>query len=124
MAYTPAGSSIDDILHYGQMIRHKEFRQFDYDSERINRRIYGQSTPPPYNLTAITAPVNLYYSKGDDTASIEDAIELQNRLPNIRSSYLVPYDDFSHIDFGFSYLAKQFVYDKLISNINQSNGII
>lgn len=124
MAYTPAGSSIDDILHYAQMIRHKDFRLFDYDSERMNRRVYGTSKPPLYNLTAITAPVSLYYSKGDDTAAIEDAIDLQNQLPNVRSSYLVPFDKFSHIDFGFSYLAKPFVYDKLISNINKINGII
>lgn len=86
--------------------------------------MYGRSTPPLYNLTAITAPVNLYYSKGDDTATLEDAIDLRNQLPHIRSSYLVPIDDFSHIDFGFSYLAKQFVYDKLISNINKITGFI
>lgn len=124
MAYTPAGSSIDEIIHYGQMIRNKEFRLFDYDSARMNQRIYGTSTPPLYNLTAITAPVYLYYSKGDDLATPEDAIDLQNQLPNVQSSYLVPIDDFSHIDFGFSYLAKPFVYDELLRNINKVNGII
>lgn len=106
------------------MIRHKKFRLFDYDSMRINQRIYGRNKPPLYNLTKITAPVNLYYSKGDDTATFENVMSLRTKLPNIRSSYLVPIEGFSHVDFAFSYLAKKSVYERLLNNINKINGII
>lgn len=104
------------------MIRHENFCLFDYDNIEINRQIYGSDQPPPYNLTAITAPVNLYYSKGDETATIVNAIELQTKLPNIRSSYLVPIDDFSHGDFIFHNIAKDVLYNRLIDNINKVNG--
>lgn len=40
------------------------FRQFDYGIIS-NLLIYGSSTPPNYNLTAITAPVALYYGNND-----------------------------------------------------------
>lgn len=106
------------------MIIKGEFSLFDYDDERTNQRRYGQSKPPLYNLTKITAPVNLYYSKGDDTATTENAIHLQKELPNLRSSYLVPIDDFCHDDFIFSSIAKEFVFKQLINNINKINGLI
>lgn len=124
MAYTPAGNSIYNFIHYAQMIITGEFSLFDYDNEQTNQRIYGQSKPPLYNLTKITAPVNLYYSNGDDTATIENAIHLQKELPNIKSSYLVPIDDFCHDDFIFSIIAKEFVYKQLIDNINKANGVV
>lgn len=103
------------------MIRNYDFSLFDYDSKLMNRLKYGQNSPPKYNLTEITAPVNLYYSKGDDTATMENAIKLQSLLPNLRSTYLVPAEDFSHTDFAFSELAKEVLYDQMIENINRIN---
>lgn len=104
------------------MIRHGKFRLFDYDNKLINRRIYGSDEPPLYDLQKITSPVNLYYSKGDDTVPIENAIELQHQLPNLKSAYLVPIDDFSHVDFIFRNIAKDVVYKKMIHSINEVNG--
>lgn len=105
------------------MIKQGEFRLFDYDDPQMNQRRYGQPIPPLYNLKKVTAPVYLYYSKGDDTATTENAIHLQKELPNIRSSYLVPIDDFCHDDFIFSFIAKEFVFNQLIDNINKNHGL-
>lgn len=89
----------------------------------MNRQMYnGSDTPPPYNLEMITAPVNLYYSKGDDTATFENAIDLKSQLQNLRSAYLVPIDDFSHGDFIFNMNAKEVVYNRMVYNINKING--
>lgn len=120
--YIYGGASARQIMHYGQMIRHEKFCLFDYDNRRINRRIYGSDEPPPYDLKKITAPVNLYYSKGDDLATFENAIELASQLQNVRSAHLVSIDNFSHGDFIFSHLAKQHVYKNMISSINKING--
>lgn len=120
---TPAGVSVRQCLHYLQMIRNGEFNQFDYENARMNREIYGTNSPPPYDLTKITAPVNIYYSKDDDTATIQNAVKLFPKLKNLKSTYMVPLDDFNHVDFTYSRFLLRAVYEKLIGNINKANGL-
>lgn len=79
------------------MIISGDFSQFDYRDKQKNQEVYGRDTPPPYNLKAITAPIHLYYSKNDDTAIIENALKLRHQLPNVKSTYLVPIEDFGHV---------------------------
>lgn len=38
------------------MIKNGDFNQFDYGDIEINRNHYGTDTPPPYDLTKISAP--------------------------------------------------------------------
>lgn len=59
---TPAGSSVDQLVHYAQGINSAKFRMFDYGLTK-NLLVYGSFSPPDYNLKAITAPVYLHYSK-------------------------------------------------------------
>jgi len=33
--------------------------------EKVNLIEYGQTTPPPYNLTTVTAPVILFWGEND-----------------------------------------------------------
>lgn len=84
-------------FHYAQMIINGDFSQFDFRDKKKNQDAYGRDTPPPYNLKAITAPINLYYSRNDDTAIIENAVKLRHQLPNVKSSYLIPISDFAHV---------------------------
>lgn len=121
LAYTPAGSSLGQTFHYAQMILNGDFSQFDYRDKKKNQEVYGRDTPPPYNLTKITAPVHLYFSKNDDTAIIENAFKLGNQLPNVKSSYIIPINDFGHVDFTYSRYVKKVLYDNLISKLNKAN---
>lgn len=105
------------------MIRNGDFSRFDYEDAEMNRRMYGRDTPPPYDLTQITAPINIYYSKDDDTATIENVDKLFYQLQHIKSKYLVPVADFNHIDFTYSRFIRKAVYDKLVNNINKANGL-
>jgi len=45
-------------------------------------KLYGQKTPPFYNLSKITIPVHLYVGKYDKLADPEDAQQLFNELTN------------------------------------------
>lgn len=104
------------------MIRGGEFNQFDYESVRMNKKMYGRPTPPPYDLSKITAPINIYYSKDDETATAENAVKLFPQLQNLKSTFLVPIEDFAHVDFTYSRFLRT-VYDKLIRNINKANNL-
>lgn len=119
---TPDGTSARQLLHFGQLIRSDAFNQYDYENKQINREKYGQDTPPPYNLTKITAPIHLYYSKYDDLVTIEGVIKLQSHLKSIKSNYSVPVKGFNHVDFTYSRYVRKGVYNKLMSNMNQANG--
>jgi lysosomal acid lipase/cholesteryl ester hydrolase len=59
-------------------VRKEEFKQYDYGSK--NQKIYGQKTPPFYNLSKITIPVHLYVGKYDKLADPEDSQHLFNQL--------------------------------------------
>lgn len=121
LANTPAGVSFKQGVHYIQSVRAGGFQQFDFDSKKINQKIYGSDTPPAYDLSKITVPVNLFYSKNDDTASLKDVMLLQSQLQNSKLSYLVPIDDFQHVDFIYSRYLRKAVNDKLISTIRKAN---
>lgn len=65
LAHAPAGSSTKTIIHYAQEINHNgDFIQFDYGKAR-NLVIYGNSTPPPYNLQNINVSTYFMYGNND-----------------------------------------------------------
>lgn len=97
------------------------FNQFDYDSKKLNHKYYGRDTPPPYNFSQVTTPINIYYSKDDNLIAVENIIELKSQIRNLKSSYVVPIDDFAHVDFIYSRYLREVVNEKLLSNINKIN---
>lgn len=122
MVNTPSGASLQQGVHYVQLIRSGGFHQYDYENKKDNQRAYGSDTPPAYDLTKITAPVNLYHSKDDGTATFENVLRLQSQLKSHKSTYLVAIADFSHIDFTYSRYLRNALNDRLISTINKGNG--
>lgn len=83
--------------------------------------MYGTDTPPEYNLTKVTAPINLFHSIDDDTAVYKNVIQLQSELPNVKLRYVIQVPDFGHVDFAYSRYARQGLNDKLISTMNDAN---
>ncbi|XP_069676692.1 gastric triacylglycerol lipase-like isoform X2 [Periplaneta americana] len=59
-----AGTSTKTLLHYSQLITSGKFRAYDYGSTE-NMKLYGQATPPDYDLKNVTMPMSLYYGDGD-----------------------------------------------------------
>ncbi|XP_045497523.1 LOW QUALITY PROTEIN: lipase 1-like [Colias croceus] len=91
----PSGSSVKQIVHYGQLIVSGHFRNFDYGS--LNLLKYGFPEPPIYPVEKITAPVAIFFSKGDWLANKKDVQKLQSKLPNQILFYKNKH--FNHFDF-------------------------
>lgn len=94
LSQTPAGMSVRQVIHYIQQVRHGSFRQFDYDDAEINLKKYGNHTPPEYDLSRVTVPVNIYGSFDDKLANVVNVRKLLERLPNVKLKYVVPIVDF------------------------------
>jgi hypothetical protein len=81
MGHFPSGSSTKNFIHFQQLTNNGLFRQYNY-GEKQNIQIYGQKTPPNYDLSKITIPVHLYVGKYDKLADPTDAQHLFTELTN------------------------------------------
>ncbi|CAK1556243.1 unnamed protein product [Leptosia nina] len=98
--HTPAGSSVRQFAHYGQGIARNQFQRYDFGSSK-NRRLYGQSRAPDYDLGKITIPVFLHYSASDPLAHVNDVERLYRELRNPVGKYRIQDQKFSHLDFVY-----------------------
>ena len=75
LQHFPAGASVNCFLHYFQLVEQSRtrpvFKKFDYGAS-INQQIYGQSTPPVYNLGNIRIPVSMLIGTKDPIADQRD----------------------------------------------------
>lgn len=62
---SPAGTSVNQVIHIMQAVRHGQFQAFDYNNKIKNIEKYGSDIPPIFNLSAITCKAVLYYSNYD-----------------------------------------------------------
>ncbi|CAH2007950.1 unnamed protein product [Acanthoscelides obtectus] len=115
MAYTPAGASTRQLLHYGQEIPtvFGHFRQYDHGLI-INLAKYGKPDPPEYPLSKVTAPVYLIYSKNDWLAATNDVKKLYSKLGNAKGMFLVEDHGFNHLDFTYGQYAYKYVYSTVV----------
>jgi len=118
--HTPAGASTNTLLHYAQEINSKKFCAFDYGDGNIE--MYGQDTPPDYDLSKVTAPVALYWGDNDWLAQQTDILRLITKLPNIVNGfgYEVPYEQWNHLDFIYGIDANTYVYDEMLKLMQEN----
>lgn len=121
-SHIPAGCSLDQPLHYGQLIKSGYFRQFDHGFFG-NLYRYRSTSPPEYDLKKVTAPIALYYSPNDWLASIEDVQRLKNELPNVVKDFVVIKKEFNHMDFVWGIDAPELIYDEIIKAIAATDEV-
>jgi len=65
-----SSGSTKQLMHYAQIAKTKEWRQFDYGSSRANRAKYGTDSPPSLDLSKIDAkvPIAMIVGEQDDLA--------------------------------------------------------
>lgn len=120
MSHIAGGASLNQLLHYCQLIESKTFQKFDYGAD-MNEAFYGTSTPPKYPVEKITAPVALIYSENDWLANTADVLILKKRLKNVIMYHRVPFKKFNHLDFLYAKNVKRLVYDKVVKLIETAS---
>jgi pimeloyl-ACP methyl ester carboxylesterase len=101
MGHSPAGSSTRCIIHYAQGINSGKFRKFNHGKEK-NMELYGQPTPPDYDISKITCPVAFYWGQNDWLGSPPDVYRLAEQLPNLVRKFRINHNKYNHLDFLFA----------------------
>jgi lysosomal acid lipase/cholesteryl ester hydrolase len=124
MAHTPAGTSSQNIIHFGQGVISGLFQMYNY-GEKGNVKHYGEQhrhSPPIYDIAKVTVPTYLFWGELDilaDPTDIKDSIIPY--LPNLQGDY--SFADFNHLDFIWGLNAGGDVYSKILSIIKEQDGI-
>ncbi|NXG59580.1 LIPM Lipase, partial [Hemiprocne comata] len=111
VGHAPAGTSVQNILHWHQLTRANQLKAYDYGSKK-NAKTYNQSTPPVYNIKKINISTAVWSGGRDKFADPKDMAKLLPRITN-----LIYHDHFpawGHLDFIWGLDATEKMYEKII----------
>ncbi|XP_010003927.1 PREDICTED: lipase member N-like, partial [Chaetura pelagica] len=111
VGHYPAGTSVQNVLHWHQISYAGQFQAYDYGSKE-NIRKYNQSTPPVYQIEKINIPTAVWSGGRDKFGDPKDMAKL---LPQITN--LIYHDHFpawGHLDFIWGLDATEKMYEKII----------
>jgi len=111
---TPAGTSVKNMVHWGQGIRTEAFQMYDEGSAEKNMWRYNSTKPPAYDLSAIKVPVVLYAGGEDYLADPKDVDRLVSELAPGVLVKRVNIPTYAHLDFSWGVDANTLVYADLM----------
>jgi lysosomal acid lipase/cholesteryl ester hydrolase len=112
--HNPAGTSVQNMAHFGQMVNNGKFQMYDYGSVD-NMKHYKQKTPPLYDVTKMETPTALYWGAQDYLADPTDVAALVPLIKNkIATVYL---QDFNHMDFIWGLRAPSEIYQLILNSM-------
>ncbi|WKY09333.1 hypothetical protein Q1695_002022 [Nippostrongylus brasiliensis] len=118
----PAGTSSRNIEHWMQMVKKGTVSMYDYGTKG-NMKKYGQSTPPEYDFTKITAQTVIYWGDEDWLADPTDITGYL--LPRIQGALVqnTMITGYNHLDFTWSIYAAKDIYLEIVQKIKAELGM-
>ena len=114
-------ASVRQVMHYLQIIKTKEFKQYDWGSNKENKKRYGKDKPPTLDLGKIPAkvPVAMIVGKQDDLADPVGTQWARERIANV-----VHYDVIDGMDhFSFNVGKDMHFIDDILKLLDQHNPL-
>lgn len=126
-SFSPSPTSTQNLVHFAQLYQSNSFLRYNYGNATLNKKVYGQSSPPLYPLERIPANSAIVIMHGATDALVgdEDVARLVKKLRKQRVrviEYKVPRSKFNHIDFAMGTDAGKLVHDKTIALLDQFMG--
>jgi len=117
----PAGTSVKNIAHWGQIVRVDRFGMYDYGTSG-NLQHYGQATPPDYDLSKIKTPVATFSGGADVLADPTDVEQLEAILSENEILVLSHKEEtYDHADFIVGLDAHERIYPIVIQLLEKYN---
>jgi len=109
----PAGTSVQNLLHFAQGVDTDNFQYYDYPTDKENELHYNQTTPPYYTVANFHIPTLLYHGGRDKLADPQDVAKLLAQLGTPPETLeLIP--QFGHGDFVWGLDAHELIYAPVI----------
>jgi len=115
MRLDPAGTSVQNMNHWGQMVREENYCKYDYGTRHANKKHYGQPHPPCYDLSKMAAPVALFAGGKDKLGDPKDTAKLISELNPSKIAYSVSIPYYEHMDFVWGMDAGYVLYPQVVS---------
>lgn len=120
--WTPAGTSVKNMVHWEQNLQSDTFGMFDYGTEAGNVERYGQASPPLYELQRLRVPTVLFIGENDYMTQPQDIHRLKEDLPSemLLASVAVP--TYSHLDFTWACDAHKLLYPQVLAFLKSNTS--
>lgn len=119
VSQTPAGTSVKNMMHWGQAIRKEAFRMYDYGVIG-NLKHYRRTLPPDYDLAQLTVPTVLVTGDLDYLADPEDVKMLISKLPKNVLRQVINLPSYAHLDFTWAEDAYTTLYPQLVDLLRRA----
>ena len=110
-AHNPAGTSMQNILHWSQMYKSNRMVFYDYGNCILNWLHYGSFFPPSYDLSLFNIKSNVFCGGKDTLVVLKDCQHLLSILPNVNKAVIIP--TYNHFDFIWAINANRWVYNNI-----------
>uniref|UniRef100_A0A1A8CTY9 Lipase n=1 Tax=Nothobranchius kadleci TaxID=1051664 RepID=A0A1A8CTY9_NOTKA len=114
--HCPAGTSVQNMVHWAQAVKQGKLMAFDYGREG-NMKRYNQSTPPEYQVQDMKVPTALFSGGHDTLADPKDMAVLLTQVPNL--VYHQHIKHWEHLDFIWGLDAPQQMFPSILKLLQQ-----
>ncbi|XP_061564756.1 gastric triacylglycerol lipase [Cololabis saira] len=94
--HCPAGTSVQNMVHWAQAVRRGKLMAFDFGAEG-NMKHYNQTSPPEYRVQDMKVPTALFSGGHDTLADPKDVAVLLTQVSNLVYHQHIPH--WEHLDF-------------------------
>ncbi|XP_007942225.1 lipase member J [Orycteropus afer afer] len=115
MSQNPAGTSVQNMLHWSQLFHSSQLRAFDWGSPVLNFVHFNQTSSPLYDVTNMKVPTATWNGERDLLADPKDVKILLSEIRNHIYHKTIPY--YNHMDFLFGLDVYHEVYHEIVDII-------
>ncbi|GFN79915.1 lipase [Plakobranchus ocellatus] len=112
----PQPTSLNNLLHWFQLVKAEKFQNFDEGSPADNLKRYGQESPPEYDLSQYDVPTTIFYGGHDNFIGVSDILWLRDQVKQTKLVFIPQYE---HQDFVWGTDAATYIYSHIVDAVCQ-----